>query len=195
MVDRKGTVHRVLAYSIDTITAPTDSVDIRPALKVFPEVQGFEISRPKGDVDLLLGIQDANLHPFLANPNKHRVGKLCLLSSKFGTGYLLDGSHPNIKVIANYLNPAAKEKSRGTFITRKGSKPPKVSHRTARVTTVDFLECEELGTGQPQPCGTYKSCTRCSVWSQEMTKREADELTLIEDNITVDEKSKTVWFQ
>ena len=28
-----------------------------------------------------------------------------------------------------------------------------------------------------------------------MTKREADELTLIEDNITVDEKSKTVWFQ
>ena len=28
-----------------------------------------------------------------------------------------------------------------------------------------------------------------------MTKREADELTLIEDNITVDEKSKTVWCQ
>ena len=28
-----------------------------------------------------------------------------------------------------------------------------------------------------------------------MTKREADELILIEDNITVDERSKTVWFQ
>ena len=28
-----------------------------------------------------------------------------------------------------------------------------------------------------------------------MTKREADELTLIEDNITVDGRSKTVWFQ
>ena len=28
-----------------------------------------------------------------------------------------------------------------------------------------------------------------------MTKREADELTLIEDNITVNERSKTVWFQ
>ena len=28
-----------------------------------------------------------------------------------------------------------------------------------------------------------------------MTKREADKLTLIEDNIMVDERSKTVWFQ
>ena len=28
-----------------------------------------------------------------------------------------------------------------------------------------------------------------------MTKREADELTLIENNITVDKRSKTVWFQ
>ena len=132
LVDRKGTVHRVLAYSIDTITAPTDYADVRPALKVFPEVKGLAtILRPMGEVDLLLGIHDADLHPILANPNKHRVGKLCLLTSKFGTGYLLDGARPDIKVIAKSLNPAAKEKSRATFITRKGSKPPKVSHRTA----------------------------------------------------------------
>ena len=50
---------------------------------------------------------------------------------------------------ANYLSPEAKEKSRGTFITRKGiKKPPKVSHRTSRVSTFDLLECEELGTGR-----------------------------------------------
>ena len=53
-----------------------EEVNVRPALKVFPGVQGFEILRPKGEVDLLLGIQDADLHPFLANPKKHRVGKL-----------------------------------------------------------------------------------------------------------------------
>ena len=28
LVDRKGTVHKVLAYSIDTITSPMDYVDI-----------------------------------------------------------------------------------------------------------------------------------------------------------------------
>ena len=77
LVDRKGTVHRVLAYSIDTITAPTDYADVRPALKVFPEVKGLAtILRPMGEVDLLLGIHDADLHPILANPDKHRVGKL-----------------------------------------------------------------------------------------------------------------------
>ena len=48
LVDRKGTVHRVLAYSIDTITAPTDYVDIRPALKVFSEVRECDIMRPRG---------------------------------------------------------------------------------------------------------------------------------------------------
>merc|ERR1711867_412881 len=36
---------------------------------------------------------------------------------------------------------------------------------------------------------------RFSVQSLEMTKREADELALIENNITVDKRSKTVWFQ
>ena len=107
---------------------------------------------------------------------------------------MLDGAHPNIKIVASSLDPAAKEKAQGTFVT-KGGKPAKTSHRTAWITAVNFLGCEELGTGQPRHCGTCKSCTRCSFRSQEMTKREADELALIEDNIAVDEATNTVWFQ
>ena len=131
LVDRNGKVHKVMAYSIEIIIAPTEEADLKPALEVFPEVKDlYKILRPEGNVDLLLGIQDTKLHPYLKNPNKHCVGNLCLLTSRFGTGYLLDGSHPKIKVIANYLSPEAKEKTRANFITRKGSKPPKVSHRT-----------------------------------------------------------------
>ena len=125
LVDRNGKVHKVMAYSIEIITAPMEDADLKPALKVFPEVKDlYKILRPEGDVDLLLGIQDADLHPYLAKPNKHCIGNLCLLTSRFGSGYLLDGSHPEIKVVANYLSPEAKEKSRGTFIRKKGSKPP-----------------------------------------------------------------------
>ena len=40
------------------------------------------------------------------------------------------------------------------------------------VTVVNFLECEELGTGQPRHCGTCKSCTCCSVRSQEDENKE-----------------------
>ena len=95
-------------------------------------------------------------------------------------------------MVTSSLNPAAKEKAQARFVT-KGGKPPKTSHGTTRITAVNFLECEELGTGQPRRCGTCKSCTRCSVRSQEMTKREADEFTLIEDNVTVDKPTSTVW--
>ena len=167
LVDREGTVHYVLAYSIDTITSPTDYVDVRPALKVFPDVNCLAtILRPVGEVDLLLGIHYSELHPVLADPVKHWVDKLRLLTSRFGSGYLLDGAHPDIKVVASLLDPAAKEKTQATFITKKGGKPAKASHRTARITAVNFLECKELGTGQPHCCGTCKSCTRCSVRSQ-----------------------------
>ena len=72
MVDREGTVQSVLAFSIDTITAPMDYVDVRPALKVFPDVDCLAtILRPVGEVDLLLGIHYSDLHPILANPDKH----------------------------------------------------------------------------------------------------------------------------
>ena len=77
MVDREGTVHSVLAFSIDTITAPMDYVNMRPALKVFPDVNCLAtILRPVGDLDLLLSIHYSDLHPVLANPVKHRVDRL-----------------------------------------------------------------------------------------------------------------------
>ena len=100
LIDRGGRVHKVMAYSIGIITSPMEGVDLSPALKEFPELKGdyIKITRPTGDVDLLIGINDAHLHPYLAKPGKHCKGKLRLLTSKFGSGYLLDGSHPEIKV-------------------------------------------------------------------------------------------------
>ena len=72
MVDREGTVHSVLAFSIDTITAPMDYVDVRPALKLFPDADCLAtILRPVGEVDLLLGIHYSDLHPVLTDPVKH----------------------------------------------------------------------------------------------------------------------------
>ena len=49
-------------------------------------------------MDLLIGTNDVRLHPYLANPNKHLKGNLQLMTSMFGTGVLIDGSHPDVKV-------------------------------------------------------------------------------------------------
>merc|ERR1711867_232504 len=128
LVNREGTVHSMLTFSIDTITTPMDYVDVRPALKVFPDVNCLAtILRPVGKVDLLLSIHYSDLHPVLTDPDKHRVDRLRLLTSKFGSGYLLDGAHPDIKVVTSSLDPAAKEKAQATFVT-KGGKLAKTSH-------------------------------------------------------------------
>ena len=71
----------------------------------------------------------------------------------------------------------------------------KTVHRTAQVITLDFIECENLGQGQPRRCDSCKSCKQCSVRSQAMTKREADELHLIENAIVIDPVAKRSWFK
>ena len=147
LIDRRGVEHKVLAYSIGTITSSVDEVDLRPALEEFPELNGdySKISRPTGSVDLLLGIRDARLHPYLANPDEHCRGDLRLLTSKFGSGYLLDGSHSRIKVEPLQLSSGATERSRGnfTFVKQRGFKRrPRTSHHS-QVAMFKAQECVE----------------------------------------------------
>merc|ERR1712215_647441 len=82
LIDRGGKVHKELAYSIGIITSPTEDVDLRPALREFPELRNDyrKIMRPTGDVNLLIGIQDARLHPYITDPVEHCKGNLRLLS-------------------------------------------------------------------------------------------------------------------
>ena len=144
LIDRWGKIQEVLAYSIGIITSPTEDADLRPALREFPELRGdyWKIRRPTGDVDLLIGIQDARLHPYLANPAEHCKGNLRLLTSMFGTGFLLDGSHPEIKVEPPHFSPGATERTRGsfTFVKQRGFKRrPRISHHL-RVTMFESQE-------------------------------------------------------
>lgn len=41
-------------------------------------------------------MQCADLYLVVADLECHRVGRLCLLTSQFGSGFLLDRRHPNI---------------------------------------------------------------------------------------------------
>ena len=136
--------------------SPTEDADLRPALREFPELRGdyWKIRRPTGDVDLLIGIQDARLHPYLANPAEHCKGNLRLLTSMFGTGYLIDGSHPEIKVEPCHLSSGATERTRGSFsfVKQRGFKRrPRISHHS-QVTMFKTQECMEpelMSKGRP----------------------------------------------
>ena len=63
VVNRKGQRHKVFAFEVDQITVPLERVDIRPALESFPGVKEEEILRLTGPVDILIGIQNAAMHP------------------------------------------------------------------------------------------------------------------------------------
>ena len=64
----------------------------------------------------------------------------------FGSGYLLDGTHLQIKVEPLQVSPGAAERSRCnfTFVTRRGFKSsPKVCHGVSQVATSGSQEDEE----------------------------------------------------
>ena len=87
VVDKKGQRHKVFAFEVDQITAPLERVDIRPALESFHGVKEEEIIRPSGPVNILIGIQNAAMHPTTTAV----AGNLRLLKTEFGTGMLVDG--------------------------------------------------------------------------------------------------------
>ena len=97
LVDRLGNRRTVLAFKINTITGDQQPNEVDAALKILPAIPDYpSIMRPTGPVDLLLGIQYAGLHLLVADKTKHIEGNLRLLTSEFGTGFLLDGYHPEL---------------------------------------------------------------------------------------------------
>ena len=94
LLKKSGEVHKVLCIGMDRITEDVGMVDVREAAGLF-KVDVADVSRPKGQVDLILGIGEAGVFPV----HKARKGNLQLLVSCFGSGLLLAGSHPSLKLV------------------------------------------------------------------------------------------------
>ena len=116
-------------------------------------------------------------------------GHLRLLKSKFGTGFLMDGTHPAIST-----GPARMERS--VFHITRGqpgalvyentvARQPKLVNLTNKVLPLSFLECEELGVNNPKQCGSCNNCCVCSTQGVEMSRKDRAELTLIQEGMTL----------
>ena len=200
---KDGTIVKILCLGMDQITDEMDLVDVSAAAEMFG-VSVQELYRPTGSVDILIGIHEAALFPTF----KEERGNLRLMSSQFGSGLVLEGSHPRIDAGGLRINPEALHFTR-TVKGAAGAKPrgkvksPKVANVNfvhsesvmhAGKAQFSFLENEELGVGQPARCGTCKNCTRCSVRAQQMTAKEQSELALVEECIKFNEEEKKVVF-
>ena len=196
LVDREGEVYQILCYELPTITAPLGQVDVSEVKRLFPHLASTDlVERPTGEVDLLIGIQHAGMFPTLGSNKDNVSGNLRLLTSKFGTGHLLDGEHPSLKICAMMQSRDSRAISRSIAVPIKRSPVEKLSCRVAKEPTFSFSECEEMGVNQPRRCGACDSCSKCSEARQDLSRREQAELKLIEANISLDEENKQVTFK
>jgi hypothetical protein len=190
LIDVLGEVHTILAYEMETITAPLGPVDVGYALELFPGYSYEQLRRPEGKVDLLLGIHQAGIFPMIADRSKHVAGDLRLLTSQFGTGFLLDGTHKTVKAGCVHQTLVSHAKSRSSVVGR----PVRLSHRVNRTPGFSFTECEELGVHQPRRCGACTSCRKCSDGAQQLSRKEQSELLMIEKGMELNEETQRVTF-
>ena len=221
LLDRKGVTHTVMAYEMENITAPMEADNVTVAEKLFPMVGKGALERPSGPVDLLVGIHMAGIFPYLASREEHLRGNLRLMTSIFGTGWVLDGDHAEISANVVLESPEALELTRrgavnqvkwSNRVAAKVTLMPHESenqvqadveeeleqvsrsHMVAKNTGFQFPECEELGVSQARRCGGCTTCVRCSSTAVALTRREQEEYNMIEENVGLDLEKQEVTF-
>ena len=193
MIDRCGNVEKVLAYEMESITAALGKIDVSAAKKLFSQIRDMsEVERPEGEIDVLIGIHHAGLFPWCADHERDVKGNLRLLTSKFGTGKVLDGQHELIKGKPMLQSPLSHAMGRFEITLTRMVGPVRVVNRVAKVFT--FAECEEMGVGQARRCGACATCQKCSELRQHISRKEEKELLMIQNGMYLDTESKQVKF-
>ncbi|KAJ8032137.1 hypothetical protein HOLleu_25575 [Holothuria leucospilota] len=156
LIDKEGNTVNIEAYGIECVTAKVANKDLAHLAKLFRGVSAEEVSRPSGEVDLLVGFEYAGYHPVKAQA----CGHLALLENQFGR--CIGGSHPSLEL----------EQTMGLHI-----------HHIKTTKFDEFLSIESMGISCVPRCGGCK-CGKCPVGARNLTLQEERELHLIENNMT-----------
>ena len=85
LIKNNGVIVKILAMGMAMIKESLEAVDNEFAAQLFPDVDRDNLIRPIGQLDLLIRIQDMEIHPVVADKRKHRAGNICLLTLQFKT--------------------------------------------------------------------------------------------------------------
>ena len=133
------------AYGIYEISTDSVVLDLNGVQSVFPGAPKEVYSRPDGPIDILIGSSYRNLKPF-GGEGSCKIGRLRLVQSHFGCGYILMGTQPEVPLY------------------------PVMSCNRAVVTLriPEFFEAEELGVMPARSCKRCRGCKyhgRRRLWS------------------------------
>ena len=166
LIDKKGQELQIDVHGIDKITSDIQAINLDGIHRLFRNVTKEEITRPTGEVDVLIGFEYAGFHPQTEQSSEH----LLLLKNRFGK--CIGGTHPQIKETNE----------------RHELNSVQVLHSTSS-TVEDFYNIENLGIECNPRCGGCK-CGKCSLGSKNYTIKEEKELALIEKNFHYDQEAK-----
>ena len=176
LMDNEGEEHTIQAFGIDRITRKIQNVDVDGVKEIFSidiqEVWDSVRTRPSGEVDLLVGNNHLGLHP----TELEAVGNIKVLKSKFGSGLVLSGSHPELKC----LDPPSHPHMGATIHYNK------LTFKSVR----DYLDANELHVEVPRRCNNCMNCEECTFQNHLMSLREQYEHQMMKENVTYDEVEK-----
>ena len=109
VMDRYGQVHHVSAVGLESITTLPDEPDLSPLSPLLSGQPSEILYRPRGTVDVLLGLESSILH----RRTKYEWGNLRLLKSRFGCGWVLRGSHDSLSFPAVAVGPSPVDRGFG----------------------------------------------------------------------------------
>ena len=160
--DTRGEVVEIVVYGIERISGAIDPVDTSE----IKELSTFNVKRPEGEVDVLIGYEYAGYHPTV----EESVGHLLILGSRFGR--CLGGAHPKLK-------DSTKVYPHGQMIL----------HIKGSATLQDFFDTESLGVQCSPKCGGCR-CGRCPPGGKDFTLKEERELQMIQEGMIHDGDAK-----
>ena len=91
-------------------------------------------------MDMLIGVNYAGLLPVVAESDAHREDNLRLLTSMFGTGMLLNGTHPTLRPGVMLPDVETSERSHASWTTKYVKAPKKVVNTLKKTTPFTFLK-------------------------------------------------------
>ena len=157
MTDNLGREHEIRAFGIDQITDNCRTVDLSGVRKVFLGAPSEVFDRPQEHIDVLIGSMYRNIQPYRGEDEFTR-GRLRLVRSYFGCGYILTGTHPSISVSENTITAYARTLLNCSLVEREDAlepvRVPSLSFNRAVMSLKipEFFESEDLGVAPARSC-------------------------------------------
>ena len=188
-----GSKRSMRLLGLEKITSSAPPVDVSPAYALFPHIPKGSLDRPEGEVGILLGLDQVDLHAG-GGMGIDQVGTLRVLTLPHDTGYVLIGHHPQIQFQDVEVVPAANTWKMAKFPDYESfSSGVKINFFSCNSANImDFQETELLGVSVPRRCKPCQQCTTCFISEDGRTIQEEKELQMMRDGLKYDEERKKV---